>query len=172
MGNPTTYTWHPLTDHQEEAVHQTLFSWVRTPYRDGHRIPGIGADCVQLAAGVLDDLCRRKVPSQIPQLASGISPHDPRTAFQTILALRKLFPSVVVRDFSLEPGDLVVMRSIPDPNGPRRPGHVMIVGTVPWSCLHATRSGGVCWTSIEEASSGILRIYRSLEKEKWGINGH
>lgn len=163
-----TYTWRRLPHaHQEDAVNRVLSSWVRTPYRDGHRIQGIGADCVQLAAGILDTLCRRKTPSHIPQLAADVSPHNARYAFQTILTLRKHFPSVVVRDFTLEPGDLLVVRSIPDPLGPRRPGHVMIVGSVPWTCLHATRSGGVCWTSIEEASSGILRIYRSTEKSNW-----
>lgn len=165
LSQPRSFIWQPLPGPVSLRLQQVLNRWVGTPYLRGQRVRGMGVDCVQLIAGVLDDLYRSTHPATIPRLWGDAGVHSER-GFAVIHALRRAYPSFVVRDGSIEPGDGVVVRTLPNTHGPRRPGHALIAGIKPGSFLHAASDTGVCWTSLQNLSP-FVRVYRFYHKETW-----
>ena len=160
---PCTSCRQPKTAHLL-ALNRVLGRWEGTPYRSGQRIRGMAVDCVQLVAGVLDDLFGRPCgATPVPRLKPDSAIHSPGSAIPTVRALVKGFGAVRVNG-SPRPGDILVVRATTFENvGPRRPGHTMIVGALRGQLLHALPPQ-VCFTSLCDPSS-ILRIYRTDPKE-------
>lgn len=160
------FLWRPLSDEIHETLDETFKLWLGTKYVAGSQARGGGVDCTQLIGALLDTLFRNKTKTKIPRLPQDAALHSGRAGFQTAKAIRRAFPSTVLRDFIIEPGDVIVTRSFHDDNGPRNMGHVMFTGSKPWTAIHATPRGGVAMTGLQ-ATNGILRVYRILGKDKW-----
>ena len=160
------YTWRPLDAAIEGRIKNVLDSWLDTPYMDGQRQRKVGVDCAQLVGGVLDDLFRSKDKVVIPRLRTDSGIHSIRAGFATVRAIRKHYKSKVVRDGTLEPGDVIVTRATGNTNGPKRLGHAMLVSTRKGVLIHATTITGVCLTSLK-SNEEIVRVYRPLNKELW-----
>lgn len=160
------YSWRHLDPAIEDRLKAEMSWWFLTPYMAGQQAVGIGVDCVQLVGALLDDLYHRTDTTHIPRLSPDAAIHNAREGFKTIRCLRRSFPSDVVRDCVIEPGDIVVTRAAPDPTGPRRPGHVLIAGPEPFTALHAIKSSGVAMTTLT-ATRGIVRVYRPRNKSLW-----
>lgn len=159
-------TWKTVSEPLSNRLMNVLNLWKGTPYVPGQQALKGGVDCVQLMGGILDMLYRRPSATKIPRLNPDTSLHDPRTSYKTISALRKHFPNSVVRDFTIEPGDIIVCRASHDLNAPRNMGHVLIAAIQPGSVFHAVPGSGACFGTIQ-ATHGILRIYRPKEKDTW-----
>lgn len=166
MIKPDNIIWQSLDPAIETRLMAVLRSWEGTGYMSGQRAKGMYVDCVGLAAGVLDELCRRPVPTIIPRLPPNSGMHDKAAGAATIKAFRRGFPSVAVEGGQIEPGDVIVTRGVMDEATADNEGHVVIAGREPWTFLHAIPDSGVCWTSIE-GLPGLLQWYRSLEKDTW-----
>ena len=163
-----TFIWRPLPLPIERSIGACLDSWLHTPYMEGQQSKGIAVDCVQLIGAFLDWMYRKQERTFIPRLRADSAQHSARAAFRTIKVLRSAYPTFVVRDDSIEPGDIVLVRAQGNDDSPRRPGHALIAGPGhPGTAYHADGHGGcVCRTSLA-ATTGILRVYRPKEKHTW-----
>lgn len=119
--------------------------------------------------GVLDEMYHRQKP--VPTITRPISPdagmRDVRLGLREVRSIMRQYPDVkIVRDGSVQPGDVVILRSSNLTSAENRPGHAMIAGPVPWTAWHATRSRGVTQTSLA-ACRGLIRVYRPGKKGWW-----
>lgn len=162
------FSWRRLSLPVERKIEQCLRSWEGTAYMEGQQSKGISVDCVQFVGAFLDAMYHKPCKTIIPRLRADSAQHSVRAAFSTIRVLRSAFPTFVVRDDSIEPGDIVVVRASIDPRSPKRPGHTLIAtpGQHPGAYHADGHLGGVCKTSLA-ATSGILRVYRPKEKHLW-----
>jgi cell wall-associated NlpC family hydrolase len=149
------------------ALDRVLNEWIGTPYMAGQRAKGMGVDCVQLIAGVLDDLFKPPTPTPVPRLPADSATHDIRSAYRTIHALADAwYVSPVVRDGTVQPGDVLVTRATNNRTGPRNPGHAMIVGANPFEVVQATPVLGVHKVHLY-ACRPVIRLYRPNRKDQW-----
>ena len=72
----------------------------------------------------------------------------------------------VVRNGTIQPGDLIVTKAEIHPDAPNRIAHAMIAGADRWTAYHAVPKIGVNQTSLA-CSRGILRVYRPNRKDLW-----
>lgn len=162
-----SFTWLPLLlPEANRRMEQFFAMWERTTYMPGNRVRGVGTDCAQLVPAFLDFMYRTGRRTEIPRLAPDTGVHNRNAAWNTVRAVRKAFPSHVVRDNTIEPGDIVLTRATHDWTGPQNPGHAMIAMPRFCSAMHAMPNTGVCMTSLE-LSRGIVRVYRLEGKETW-----
>lgn len=140
--------------------------WKGTPYMAGVRVRGVGVDCAQLVPAFLDHMFRRLMSTEIPRMSGDVGVHNHRAAWGTVKAVRLGYPSRVVRDGTIEPGDIIITRSTADWEGPARHGHAMIAMPERGTALHSVPLAGVTLTSLSVTRGGIVRIYR-LEKHSW-----
>lgn len=161
------YEWHKLSPRVELAITRAFSMWLDTPYQSGQRAPKVACDCTQMMAGILDMLYKKQVRTHIPRMPPDSGIHSTRAGISTAMAFRSQYPSSVVRDYSLEPGDIVITRASADNNGPMRLGHCMMMSTRPGVAIHAVKPRSVM-TSIS-ASLEIMRIYRPHNKESWAV---
>jgi len=145
---------------------QFLGRWEGTPYMPGMRAQQQGVDCAQLVPAFLDFLYRTGANTPVPRMAQDTATHNLRAAWGTVKAVRQAFPSHVVTDHTIEPGDIILCRATQNISGPRRPGHAMIAMPRPFSALEAMPNTGVGLGTLE-ATRGILRVYRLEEKHRW-----
>lgn len=159
------YAWRHLKCPRFEEV---LRGWDGTPYHPNQRLRAQGADCIQLIAGILDELFYMKV--SLPFVPQNTGLHDRKRAIQSIHAMMKGWHSAdAVVDDSIEPGDILVTRSSPDQPGanlPKNPGHVLIVTGNPFEVMQSAPNLGAYRSDIT-ASREILRIYRPRRKDLW-----
>lgn len=141
--------------------------WKNTPYMPGARVRGVGSDCAQLVPAFLDYMYRRGGKTPIPRMSGDVGVHNHRAAWGTVKAVRLAYPSEVVRDNVIEPGDIIITRSTHDWSTPARHGHAMIAMPEPFSALHATSLSGVAMTSTTVTQGGIVRVFRLKEKHLW-----
>lgn len=161
------FTWQPLLSSSACQRMLDFFSiWERTKYMPGNRVRGVGTDCAQLVPAFLDYMYRTGRKTPIPRMAPDTGVHNRKAAWGTVRAVRQAFPSHVVRDGTIEPGDIVLTRATHDWTGPNNPGHAMIAMPKFCTAMHAMPNTGVCMTSLE-VSRGIVRVYRLEGKEKW-----
>lgn len=163
---PESFQWLPL---RNKAVNDRmdLFAdlWVGTRYMPGACVRGAGVDCAQLVRVFLMWMDQITDCPPIPRLSSDTGVHNRKAALGTIKVCRNAFPSCVVRDGTIQPGDIVLTRSTRDWSGPLNPGHAMIVLPLKGTALHAMPATGVTRTSIA-SGGGIVRVYRP-EKDSW-----
>jgi hypothetical protein len=91
--------------------------------------------------------------------------HSREQAIATMRTLRKLYmPNRLVRDGSIEPGDVIV-------TGPSNggPGHVMLGGPERNTLWHCNEGIGVRMTGIGfvDGAQRIFGVYRFTDREKW-----
>lgn len=162
-----TFTWFDIPKNQKVRVAKVLSGWENTPYSEGQRAKRMGADCVQLVVGVLDDLFRMPEKTRIPRVSFDSALHKDSASFPALKALRGgWFGSFQVDDGTVEPGDLVVTKGERHPNAPNRQAHVMIAGSEPWTALHTLPLQGARITSLQ-ATADIITTYRMKEKNRW-----
>lgn len=166
MKSERKFYWRPIGAKIEARINAVMGAWLGTPYMAGQQVRGLGVDCVQLVGGVLDDLYRSPSPTPIPRLRGDSGIHSLRAGFSTIHAIRQAYKSSVVRDDTIEPGDILITRATADFRGPLRPGHAMVAAVRPGIVLHAVPGGDVHFTSIQSGPP-IIRIYRALDKHRW-----
>lgn len=157
--------WRRIDAGIEARLMRVLESWIGTRYIAGQCARRAGTDCVQLVAGVLDDL-HGVTPRPVPRNGANAAANDVRAGFATIRAIRERYPSAVVRDRIIEPGDVIVTRPEPQAGARNNPGHTMIAGAQPWSALDAMPRRGVQWTTLA-AARPIVRVYRPMDKDRW-----
>jgi hypothetical protein len=119
--------------------------------------------------GVLDDLYRREGDSvtNTSRMTPDSGMRDVRLGLREIRSIMRQYPDVrIVRDGSIQPGDVILTRSSNLPGAERRPGHAMIAGVAPWTVWHSAAPLGVSMTSIA-ASKGVVRVYRPGKKGWW-----
>lgn len=162
-----TFHWLPILD-SRITKRMYLFAelWAGTPYVPGNRVRGNGSDCAQLVPAFLDFMYRTGRQTPIPRMSQDTGTHNARAAWGTVKAVRQSFPSHVVRDATIEPGDIIITRATHDFTGPENPGHAMIAMPSPGTAIHAMPLSGVCITSVA-VTRGILRVYRLEEKFRW-----
>ena len=159
-------TWNNLPAEQEAAVRKVVDEWEGTPYRDLTRIKGMGVDCFQLVAAMLDELNGKPTGyTVLPKLSPSIARHRPDLAKKAIMMLVRAHSGCdLIFDGSLEPGDVVAVRSCIEEDGHLFEGHAMIVTDQKWSLLQACRPE-TCRTSCEDKQ--VVRVYRPRGKESW-----
>lgn len=162
----TRITWCPVDAAIQNRVEEVIASWEYTPHRDGHCLKKQGADCRGFAVGVLDDFYGTCFAPLLPRLPPDSGHHSALPGLRVISWLRHRFPTKLVRDNTIEPGDILVCRGSSNPLSPAYLGHVMVAGAQRLSAAHAIRYQSVRRTTIE-VSQGIVRIYRMLNKEQW-----
>lgn len=159
--------WRSIDPCSSARLSEVLKSWEKTPYAEGQRVKRMGADCVQLVVGILDELFRTKPPTVVPSVPVDAAIHSDESALPSLRVLRTAwFGSEEVKDGTIEPGDVVLTRAEANPAAPLRPAHAMIVGVEPWTALHTLRGMGARFSTIE-ATRGIVKVYRVREKEQW-----
>lgn len=148
------WTWRSLDSRIEARIITCFKSWEGTPYRMGQQAKQMGTDCVHLTSALLDELYRR------PRT------HIPRSmgTMGQSLTFRRSFPLKQVRDKTLEPGDVVLVRSGGGEGPDRVTGHILMAGSHPMSAIHAVHLGNVSITSLIYE---ILKVYRPQNKESW-----
>ena len=157
-----TTTWKPLPPEMEARLESVISSWVGTPYLSGNRVKGMGVDCVQLVAGILDEFLEREDRTPVPRLPPDTGTHSTETAYRTVRALVTAYGGKEVEDGSLQPGDVVVARNSPGSRrGADNMGHCAVVTSIPSCCVHASHQAGVVRTGLKEFS--LVRIFRSSE---------
>jgi len=165
-GQPApAWRWLRIDRDIETRLMRVLGSWVGTRYIPGQCARRAGTDCVQLVAGLLDELHGVK-PRPVPRKSANAAANDVRAGFATIRAIRDRYPSNVVRGGTIQPGDVVVTRAEQHRGAAHHPGHTMMAGASPWSALDAMPSRGVQWTTLA-ASRAIVRVYRPMDKDQW-----
>ncbi len=115
------------------GLDDALKRWEGTPYRADQQSPGSGVDCVRFVCGVLDELFGLETDART--LPQDVALHQPRMARAAMKRIMSLYsPFETVSGLYLVGGDVLVV-------GERDggPGHVMIVGSEPWTIWHATR---------------------------------
>lgn len=147
-----------------DAINAVFRRWTGTPYLAGHRVRGVGVDCIQLMVGLLDDLYLKQTPTPLNRNVRAATYSD-RESASLDATIRGSFNCDIIRDGSIEPGDLVLTRDSVNSKGPRVPGHVMMVGPSRGTAFHASRSSGACLTDLTLIP--ILRVCRFLDKSTW-----
>lgn len=167
FGERRKVTWRPVSFLIGQAIQHTIESWIGTPYMPGQRMRGVGADCMQQVAGILDDLFQAVTPTEVPRLAQDSAIHSTRAAWPVIKALRDAHHgSMIVRYPVIEPGDVIVTRAMALEGSPRRQAHLLFAGVQPFTAIHALPGVGSHITTLE-VTNGILRIYRPRRKDLW-----
>jgi hypothetical protein len=163
----TPYLWsnivHPElsvrdVDEIQDRMHDCFLSWEDTPFLDGWQSRGHGVDCVRFMAAILNFMYRDQ-RATIDQLPRDLGFHDRGAAVSAMRKMHRIYPeSVVVRDRTMEPGDVLV-------TGPasRAPAHVVMVGARP---CHFWQAGPAKVTRCGQPSR-IARIYRATDKHLW-----
>ena len=137
-------------------------SWIGTPYLARNRAKQMGVDCVNLVAGVFDELYRNTDICELPSLGMFTSLHGRKNGLPTIRALVTHFRPSLVMDGTIEPGDVVVVPVTPtNPNE----GHVCIVGVKPITMIHAVQPK-VTWTSLDQFAN-VISVFRPKDKHTW-----
>jgi hypothetical protein len=85
---------------------------------------------------------------------------------ELVFAFRRNYPLDEVES-SIEPGDLIVTRSVPGDRGPDWEGHVMMAGIRKGQVIHTLPSTGVVWGSLTCGLGRVLKIYRPRDKASW-----
>lgn len=161
--------WSRILPSSEARLDAVLRSWKGTPYMAGQRSRGVGADCKEFIVGVLDDCYGKHKPlrTATTALTPDAGMHDVRLGMGEVRAIMAQYPEAkVVRDGTIQPGDVLLVKSSNLAGAAGRPGHGMIAGAVPWTAWHAIPGVGVVQTSIA-ASKGVLRVYRPGKKGWW-----
>lgn len=146
-------------------------SWLGTPYMEGQRARGMGADCREYVQAFLDELYGNKEGTKLPRIAADTGIHSPALASPAIRAMMLSnhgVEDVTLTSKTLEPGDIIAAAG--EGNGAERrehEAHAMIVGGSPWSVYHALRLHGVVRSSIAGSGVMMLRLYRPRKKELW-----
>ena len=141
-----------------------LQSWRGTPYAHGQCRRGVAVDCVQFVAAVLDELYGKPV-KPLERKPADLAWHNRKEAIRTASVISRRFPNLIVRDGTIEPGDVLVVRI--GKSLTSAPGHAMIAGGVPNTIWHAEPTVGVCFTGLGFIHDRIVRVWRPIGKEKW-----
>lgn len=157
--------WHPIDEPIQVAVHKAQTRWIGTRYSSHQCEPGVGASCYSLVGAILDTLYGNEQPTKLPLMNVNVGVCNESGA-DLVLAFRRNFPMEEVQS-TVEPGDLVVTRSVPGAQGPEWMGHVMMAGIRPGQAIHALPATGVTWGSLVSSLGRIVKIYRPFDKEKW-----
>lgn len=157
--------WKRIDPRIEEQIHKAQVAWIGTRYSAHQREIGCGVSCYGLVACLLDTLYRREVPSNPPltNVNVGVCNGDGR---KIVSWFRRTFPLDEVEGV-IEPGDLVVTRSIPGQGGQDWEGHVMMAGMRQGQAIHAVPKLGVEWGSFASNLGRVLKIYRPRNKNSW-----
>lgn len=161
------FDWRRLDADIERRMTNFYDLWKGTPYMPGVQVRGVGVDCAQLVPAFLDHMFRRATKTEIPRMSGDVGLHNHRAAWGTVKAVRLGYPSCVLRDNTIEPGDIIITRSTADWEGPARHGHAMIAMPEHGTALHSIPLAGVTVTSLSVTRGGIVRIYRLKEKHTW-----
>lgn len=161
----TTLAWKPVDVRIAQAIHRSQVPWIGTRYSAHQREIGCGVSCYALIARILDTLYGRQSPSDPPFINVDVGACDGNTS-SLVFWFRREFPLDEVEG-TIEPGDLVVMRSISGSSGPDWKGHVMMAGMRQGQAIHALKATGVDWTSFASNVGRVLKIYRPRNKESW-----
>lgn len=127
----------------------------------GQQCVGVGVDCVQFVAAVLDEL--HGLPVQpVPRYAHDMALNNPIMAARVARYLASRYPNTTEPGDLLEPGDVVVCALTANSG----PGHVMIVGPDENTAWHSVESIGVTITSVASMVE-VWNVWRSKDKVKW-----
>lgn len=162
----TDIRWVRTSKSVGDRLIQVVSMWDKTPYQPGQRAKKIGVDCVRFVSCVLDELYNVEVPTSVPRMQVDAALHSMAVSSKVIRLLRKSWEgSDVVRDGTIQPGDVIVTRA-ESGNSPARPAHVMIALVEPFTAAHAIPGVGVVVGSVQN-TRGIVRVYRLRGKASW-----
>lgn len=153
------FTEKPIDERITQRLEALLNGWVKTPYRAGVQMPGIGCDCRSFILGVLDSLYDRI--TDIEYLPEDAALHQPEVSRAFMRKMARMWGAEKVEDGQLEPGD-VIITAYPGAG----PTHIMMAGRWPW-IYHATKEGGVRKTGFTLDGLEFYGHYRLPNKESW-----
>lgn len=156
--------WHMIETEPARKLDREIRRWIGTPYKSKARVKGGGVDCRNLVAAILDAWSNAEQHTYMPPMPQDSGIHSVKAGFVTVRAIRRVYDSIIVRDGTLEPGDILVV-SGENPKAAERLGHVMMMTTRKNVAVHATRQGGVSLVGIGQFN--ILRNYRAKDKNQW-----
>ena len=171
MLDASKFVWTPLSlaqpykDRFLSKLRKELLSWEGTPYRENTCVKGMGVDCVRFVCAVLDHM-QNGGNTDLPFLPQDASLHSPTSAKAAMRLIKSLYgPNYAVKDYTLEPGDVIVAG--PEGGGP---GHALIVGDQPNQIWHSTgrrvhRTGMSFYKTT--AFPLIFRVYRHSDRRDW-----
>lgn len=170
--------WLSIGTKRDAAVDRECGRWIGTPYREHCRVRGrsgssgrcVGVGCEDLAAAVLDRLCRYPVPTVLPQVDHRASLHQRGAGVALIKAMCKAWEARLVDPRGdIEPGDIGVVRAENSAiSTSQEPGHLLVAAGTPRRWLHVVEGPGVCWTALS-AQPPLIALYRPARrlKERW-----
>jgi cell wall-associated NlpC family hydrolase len=148
------------SEEQRSFVECLLEEWRGTPYMPGQQCKGVATDCVRFVSAVLDEITG--VPKTLERLPQDMSFHNPEKARSGLRSFLKKYPSEIVTDGTVQPGDVLIMGPL---NG--GPGHAAIVGKRGyWHC----DSTGVVFAGLRIANHGVYylkEVRRYTERDLW-----
>jgi hypothetical protein len=156
-----TGMWEQECLEVQSKLDAELKSWLGTPYAIGQQCKGVGVDCVRFVGAILDFMAGSVTP--LDMLPPDVAFHDSEKARGALDKFRDLFrPMEIVRDWCVEPGDVVVV-------GPRSggPGHGIIVGCRP-GVTYEAGSFAVNQTGLALSSKyRAFGVFRKGDRGRW-----
>lgn len=159
-------TWEPfpwMSLNLANRMHQVLERWRGSRYASGQSCAGVAADCVGFVFGAVDDLDGRERRRE-NILPADAAFHDPDTAQQALLELRRIYSPIERVTGPAQPFDVVAV-------GPAGGGasHVMLVGPERNTLWHATPGAGVhqAGWALGTGYDLIHGVYRIGDRERW-----
>jgi len=142
----------------EERLRRILKSWEGTPHMDGQRAKGVGVDCVQFVAAVLDELAGTE--TELKSLPKDTAFHQRDKAVAGMKLFIKHFNGEKV-DEPYQPGDVFI-------TGPLSggPGHAIILG--PDRGLWHSATNRVIRSGFDALNSPVYKHKATFRvKDRW-----
>lgn len=162
----TRYDWLSLDSYPSKAFALACNSWLGTPYRPHQRIKGVGADCKELTLAVLDRLYGKISPTCVTRLSPNVASHCPERARIVVAQIRRAYPCSLVKDGTIEEGDVLVSRSNSDAYSPQNEGHIMLAWKNP-GCVFDITNGSRARISSIQCNRPLIGVYRLEGKDLW-----
>lgn len=166
--------WEPLPaelGNAQARLGESLEAWRGTPYISGQRLRGVGCDCIGGVFAVIDEVDGR--PRALdPMLPADAALHDKRSAYEAVVAIRRIYaPATRLRvplgggRLAVQPGDLLIVGT-----SAGGPGHLMIVGVRKNTIWHAAGRGArfdqTGW-ALGDGFERLFAVYRLGDRERW-----
>lgn len=156
-----------LDDSRTPVIRSACERWRGTPYSETTYAIGNGVNCVNLVAGVFDDLFSWPTRTILPPLGGLDAHHRPHLAVEVVRTLRRAwFGSDRVWSGPIEPGDVIVTRNTKCDSGGPVAGHIIIVAGRDW-LYHAMNPRGAVSHASHQLDREVLKVFRPRRTEAW-----
>lgn len=145
----------------------TMEDWRGTPYRADCRLKGIGVNCINFLAAIMDEMYSVSVPTPVLSFPETASLHSREPGQKAIRELLQAWygSDKVDRAGPFRCGDVLIHRASTTDHPRAGAGHVAIYCN-PW-VYHALPGLGVTRTWIKHLRHDIIKAYRPRRQDLW-----